>query len=76
MTIKFGPFKININSTVSEETKARVVANIEKANSKAYKHQVASHAIVGQVIDDMVNDPFWREVITEAIEYRKSQGLQ
>lgn len=53
---------------MSEAGKARIVANIEKANSKEYQFQVACHHITNQVIDDMLNDPFWVEVIAEARE--------
>ena len=51
---------------VTEEVKARTVKAIQEANSPEYKHQVASRAIVTQVIDDMLADPYWREVIEEA----------
>ncbi len=57
-------FKANM----SEAGKARIIANIEKANSKEYQWEKASHAIMTQVIDEMLNDPFWCEVIAEAKE--------
>lgn len=53
---------------VSEAGKARIIANIEKANSPDYKWQVACHDVAINVIDDMLNDPFWASVIMEAKE--------
>ena len=64
----FGKFE------VTEETKTRVVANIQKANSQEYQYQVASHALVTQVIDDMLKDPYWYEIMTECIENINKQG--
>lgn len=55
---------------VNDETKQRTVAAIEAANSYEYRAQVAEHNLVNRVIDDMLNDPFWRDVINEAIEAR------
>ena len=46
--------------SVSNEHKQNVVRNIEKANSKAYRAQKLSHAVVSTVLDDMMNDPQWR----------------
>ena len=46
--------------SVSTEHKAQVVANIEAANSKAYRAQKLSHAVVSTVLDDMMSDPQWR----------------
>lgn len=46
--------------SVSDEHKQNVVSNIEKANSKAYRAQKASHAVVSTVLDDMMSDPQWR----------------
>lgn len=53
---------------VNAETKARTVANIEKQNSRLYKSQVAKHEIAVDIIDNMLNDPFWREVIAESLK--------
>lgn len=58
---------------VSEETKARVVANIEKANSEEYRFQVASHQLVTNVMDDILADPYWREIAIEALANRNNQ---
>ena len=66
----FGKFE------VTEETKNRVVANIQKANSHEYQHQVASHALVTKVIDDMLADPYWRETMIECTENVKKQGVK
>lgn len=46
--------------SVSDEHKQNVVSNIEKANSKAYRAQKLSHAVVSTVLDDMLADPQWR----------------
>ena len=46
--------------SVSTEHKERVISNIEKANSKAYRAQKISHAVVSIVLDDMMSDPQWR----------------
>ena len=70
LTKLFGKFE------VTDETKARVVANIEKANSREYQYQVASHALVTKVIDDMLNDPYWREIMIECTENVKKQGVK
>jgi hypothetical protein len=59
---------------VSEETKTRVVASIKKANSREYQTQQAHHAIMSQVLDDVLSDPTWYAVAVDALEYRKSQG--
>jgi len=56
---------------VSPETKARVVNNIEQANSREYRIQVAEHYLIDHVIDDVLSDPFWRELAIDAIEARK-----
>lgn len=56
------------NDGVSEAGKARIIANIEKANSPEYQWQVATHAVMVNVIDDMINDPFWAQVISECKE--------
>lgn len=46
--------------SASTEHKERVISNIEKANSKAYRAQKLGHAVVSTVLDDMMNDPQWR----------------
>lgn len=46
--------------SVSTEHKERVISNIEKANSKAYRAQKLSYAVVSTVLDDMMSDPQWR----------------
>ena len=46
--------------SVTPEHKQNVVKNIEKANSKAYRTQKLSHAVISTVLDDMMSDPQWR----------------
>ena len=46
--------------SVTPEHKERVISNIEKANSKAYRSQVIGHVAVTSVLDDMLADPQWR----------------
>ena len=53
---------------VTEEGKKRIVKNIENNNSKEYQYQVAEHAFVGSVIDDILADPIWREIAEQAIQ--------
>ena len=57
-----------ISNSISNEGKKRIVANIEKNNSKEYQYQVAEHAFVGSVIDDILADPYWREIAIEALQ--------
>lgn len=57
-----------LSDGMSEAGKARILANIEKSNSQAYKMQIVNTMVVNEVIDDMLNDPFWVEVIAEARE--------
>ena len=46
--------------SVSQQHKEKVVSNIEKANSKAYRTQKLSHAVISTVLDEMMSDPQWR----------------
>lgn len=57
----------------SEETKARVIANIEKANSKEYQRQKAESALIDQVIDEMLEDPYWYEIAVKALESKEKE---
>ena len=57
-----------LQDSISEEGKRRIVANIEQANSREYRMQVAEHQLIDHVIDDVLSDPFWRELAIEAIE--------
>lgn len=57
---------------VSAEHKAHVVASIEQANSPEYQRQVAEYHLVNKVIDDMLQDPFWVDLIKEVLESRGS----
>lgn len=62
------PFK-----NASEETKERTVKAIEKANSREYQHMKASYTLFEKVLEDILNDPFWRKIAEEAIEAREAQ---
>ena len=60
--------EIFFSNGMTEVGKARIIANIEKVNSPAYKMQVVNVMIANEIIDDMLNDPFWSLVIAEAKE--------
>lgn len=53
---------------ITEAGKKRIIANIEKSNSQAYKMQVVNVMVANEIIDDMLQDPFWSLVISEARE--------
>ena len=55
----------------SDETKRKTVEAIEKVNGREYQHQVASYYLIEKVIEDMLNDPFWRDIIETAIKSLK-----
>lgn len=59
---------------VAPETKARVVANIEQANSREYQMQVAEHHFVNSVIDDVLSDPYWFDIAQQAAQLRAERG--
>jgi len=51
----------------NEAHKAQVVKNIEKANGRGYKSQLAGQAIANEVLNDMLSDPFWADVIADYV---------
>ena len=73
MTITIFGYRITILQweDVTPQVKAQVVNNIEQANSREYRMQVAENYLIDSVIDDVLSDPFWRELAIEAIEARK-----
>jgi len=56
------------SKNISEIGKARIIANIEKANSKELQWMKYHNQVTVNVIDDMLKDPFWAQVIAEAQE--------
>lgn len=58
----------------SEATKKKTVEAIEKANGREYQHQVASYYLIEKVIEDMLKDPFWVEIIETAIKSRNNKS--
>ena len=78
MTITLGSLRITLfksgffKTDVLPSFKDQVVRNIEAANSYEYRAQVAEHHLMQYVIDDILSDPFWREVAVEAVKARKS----
>ena len=57
-----------IKNAISDECKKRIVENTERENSKAYQMQVAEHHFLNSVIDDILADPYWREIAEQAIQ--------
>lgn len=51
--------------------KTNTLQAMESANSKHYQKIVKSHKaqtqVYTEVIDDMINDPFWSEIIIDAV---------
>lgn len=56
---------------VTQETKDRTVKAIQQANSKEYKHQKACHALVNKVMDDVLSDPYWMELASQAVNNKQ-----
>ena len=57
-----------LNDGMTEAGKARIIANIERANSQECKKMLEIHEVNSQVIDGILNDPYWITVIKESIE--------
>lgn len=49
------------------QTQTNTVNAIVEADSQLYRSQVAGQAIVNNVIDDMMNDPYWAELIVNYV---------
>lgn len=58
-------------NSASDETKNRVIANVEKRNARGYQVQRMHAAVIDDVINDMLNDSQWR---VDLENYIKTKG--
>lgn len=61
-------------STVTKEVKTQTVRAIFAANSRHLQCWMFTHYVTNHILDGMMQEAFYHEVISEILEYRKNHG--